>query len=158
MRWWISLFLCVWALTAQATIDPYHFDTPDQLARYEHLTDILRCPKCQDENIRNSGAPIAADMRAKVASMIRGGATDQQIIDALVARFGEFVLYKPRLERRTWLLWFGPFVVAAIGVIVVLMLALRGRRIARDRDRGGRLTADERDRLRHLLDEDGRQP
>ncbi|WP_097462426.1 cytochrome c-type biogenesis protein [Mangrovitalea sediminis] len=156
MRWWISLFLCCWALTAQATVDPYQFDTPAKLARYEHLTDILRCPKCQDENIRNSGAPIAADMRAKVAAMIRDGATDQQVIDALVSRFGEFVLYKPRLERRTWLLWYGPFVVGVIGLLVVWVLAMRGRRLAHERDREGRLSAEERERLRQLLDEDSR--
>ncbi|RML38486.1 Cytochrome c-type bioproteinsis protein CycL, partial [Pseudomonas syringae pv. maculicola] len=77
-------------------------------ARYSELTRELRCPKCQNQDIADSNAPIAADLRKEIYRMLGEGQSNQKIIDFMVDRYGDFVRYKPSLNARTWLLWFGP--------------------------------------------------
>ena len=120
----------IWVLSlagaAHAAIDTYQFANDDQRERFTELTQQLRCPKCQNQDIADSNAPIAADLRREIHRLLVEGQDDAQIIDFMVDRYGEFVRYKPALTARTGLLWFGP---AALffGGIVVITVTLRRR-------------------------------
>ncbi|EIK93439.1 cytochrome c-type biogenesis protein CycL [Pseudomonas sp. M47T1] len=137
---------------AQAAIDTYQFKSDAERDRYRELTQELRCPKCQNQDIADSNAPIAADLRREIFRMLGEGKDNQQIIDFMVDRYGEFVRYKPALTARTWLLWFGPGLLLVGGVGVILL-------IVRRRTRSGAyaepdLSPEERARLATLLDKD----
>lgn len=93
---------------AQAAIESYEFESSAEERRFRELTERLRCPKCQNQSIAGSDAPISEDLRKLVHQMIRLGRNDEEIVDHLVARYGEFVSYRPTLNATTWLLWFGP--------------------------------------------------
>lgn len=128
----LRVLLVVWSLmlsmAAIATTDVYPFDSAAEQERFSDLISELRCPKCQNQNIADSNAPIAKDMRDEVYRMMQQGATDQQVTDALVSRFGEFVLYKPDFNQRTALLWATPLIAVLGGVLVVVGLIMRSRR------------------------------
>lgn len=98
-------------------------------ARLEHIAEELRCLVCQNESLASSRADLAEDLRAQVREQIAQGRTDQEIRDYLVERYGDFVLYRPKLKPMTWLLWFGPFVGLVIG-LWVLLTALKRRSTA----------------------------
>ncbi|MFJ3485877.1 cytochrome c-type biogenesis protein [Pseudomonas sp. NPDC090202] len=136
--------------TAHAAIDAYTFKDDAERARYTELTRELRCPKCQNQDIADSNAPIAADLRKEIYRMLGEGQSNQQIIDFMVDRYGEFVRYKPELNARTWLLWFGPAALLFGGVLVIAVIVVRRRRNqGADADV---LSDEERQRLAHLLD------
>ncbi|EMP55834.1 cytochrome C biogenesis protein CcmH [Marinobacter santoriniensis NKSG1] len=134
--------------------DIYDFKDPKQEARYQELTAELRCPKCQNQNIADSDAPIAADMRDEVYRMMKSGAGNEEIVDSLVARFGEFVRFKPAFNARTFLLWATPAIAVLIGLLAVAAVIIRARR--RDRE-GAPLSDEERARAARILSgQDGR--
>lgn len=108
-----ALLLCALVGGAQAADTPFQFDQPEQAARYQRLTEELRCLVCQNQNLADSHADLAQDLRNELYRMITGGQTDRQIVDFMVARYGEFVLYRPPVSPLTWLLWFGPFLLLA---------------------------------------------
>lgn len=98
---------------------PLQFSNPAEEARFHALTTELRCVQCQNQSVADSNAPIAHDLRRQVLALMHRGLSDEQIEHYLVERYGEFVLYRPRLEPGTWLLWFGPgllLIVAAAGL------------------------------------------
>ncbi|WP_339487056.1 cytochrome c-type biogenesis protein [Pseudomonas sp. EL_65y_Pfl2_R95] len=136
---------------AHAAIDTYEFKTEGERQRYRHLTEELRCPKCQNQNIADSDAPIALDLRAQIYKKIEGGETDQQIIDYLVARYGNFVLYKPPVTARTVLLWYGPAGLLIGGFVLLGVIVLRKRRQKSEQYEG--LSTDEQQRLAALLNQ-----
>src|SRR5688572_32507521 len=84
------------------------FDDPALNERYRALTREIRCPKCLNESIAESGAPVADDLRREVRRLIGEGASDDEIKTFLSSRYGEFVLYRPRVSETTWALWAGP--------------------------------------------------
>ncbi|MBA1200883.1 cytochrome c-type biogenesis protein CcmH [Pseudomonas capeferrum] len=135
---------------AQAAIDTYQFADEAERERYRELTKELRCPKCQNQDIADSNAPIAADLRREIFRMLGEGKSNQQIIDFMVDRYGDFVRYKPALNGRTWLLWFGPGVLLAGGFVVLAVIVRRRRGQAVGDD--DRLSVEERERLAKLLD------
>ncbi|WP_268800339.1 cytochrome c-type biogenesis protein [Pseudomonas huanghezhanensis] len=135
---------------AHAAIDAYTFKDEAERARYSDLTKELRCPKCQNQDIADSNAPIAADLRKEIYRMLGEGQSNQQIIDFMVDRYGEFVRYKPELSARTWLLWFGPAGLLFGGVLLIGVIVVR-RRAKRTADTEV-LSDEERQRLAHLLD------
>lgn len=108
--------------------DVYPFETQADQERFQVLTRELRCPKCQNQNIADSDAPIATDMRDEVHRMINEGASDEEVVGALVERFGEFVRYKPTFDSRTAVLWLLPLIVVTVGIVVVATIVLRSRR------------------------------
>ena len=122
----VLLLLAVMLLAMPAAAQE-RFEDPQLRERFSELTRELRCPKCQNESIAESGAPISEDMRERVRRMMREGATDEEIRQAMVDRFGSFVSYRPEFAPRTWALWIGPFVALVIGVGVVLALVARNR-------------------------------
>ncbi len=158
----VTLFLGLPTLPAWA-VDTYTFDTPVQEERYIYLTKTLRCPKCQNQDIADSNAPIAADLRRELHRMLLEGKTNDEVIQFMVDRYGEFVVYLPRFDRSTWLLWLGPFGLVVIGVIIVVNLSRRRPSSAAGSSVGGSsttgasesiLSAEESEKLKRLLSED----
>ncbi|WP_447758241.1 cytochrome c-type biogenesis protein [Pseudomonas moraviensis] len=135
---------------AQAAIDTYEFANEGDRERFRELTKELRCPKCQNQDIADSNAPIAADLRKEIFRMLGEGKDNQQIIDFMVDRYGDFVRYQPALSAKTALLWFGPAGLL-LGGFVVIVLIVRRRRGQRA-ETPSSLSAEERQRLDQLLD------
>ncbi len=124
------MILCCASTTAWA-VPPADADTPvvyrsvGEEARFHTLAKSLRCVMCQNESLADSQAPIAHDLRREIIDLMRQGKTDAQIRDFLVARYGEFVLYQPRVEPATWLLWFGPIALFAVGGATIFFVVRR---------------------------------
>ncbi len=123
-----------------------------QEARARNLSRELRCMVCQNQSIDDSDAPLARDLRLLVRERIAAGSTDQQVMDFLVARYGEFVLLKPRVESRTLLLWLIPPLVLAGGGLA-LWFGNRRRNRAADSEEGAsfQLTPEEEARIEKLI-------
>lgn len=119
MKRLMAITLLLWASLGWAAIDTYEFSTDAERARYRVLVEELRCPKCQNQNIADSNAPIAMDLRQEIYRLIQEGQTDEQIVEYLVARYGDFVRYNPPLNFNTFLLWFGPLLLLLGGVVWV---------------------------------------
>jgi cytochrome c-type biogenesis protein CcmH len=113
-----ALCAAVWlgAASAALAVDSQPpFDDPALQARYETLIHEVRCLVCQNETIADSQADLAGDLRREIHEMIADGKSDEQIVDFLTARYGDFVMYRPPLEPRTWLLWGGPGLLLLLG-------------------------------------------
>lgn len=131
---------------AAAVFEPRDFATAADEARYKAMLGELRCPKCQNQNIADSDAPLAKDLRREVYRMVADGRSDAEIVDYMVARYGDFVRYRPPFKAVTAALWLGPALLAAAG-FAVLWRALRRRgRVA-----PATLSREERARLDALL-------
>lgn len=122
----VLLLLLTWG-TALAGIETRQFESPEQETAYKELVFELRCLVCQNQNLADSNADLAKDLRDEVFSKLKAGQSKQQIIDFMVARYGDFVLYRPPVDRATALLWFGPIVMLAIGLLIVILFIRRHR-------------------------------
>ena len=136
---------------AHAAIDTYEFAKDGDRERFRELTKELRCPKCQNQDIADSNAPIATDLRREIFRMLGEGKDNQQILDFMVARYGDFVLYKPALTSKTAVLWFGPLALLVGGLVVIGVIVGRRRRTEQT-EGSDTLSAEERKRLDTLLD------
>ena len=129
MKAWLLVLLLVLVTTAAfaqvADPAPPRFNTPAEEQRFHALVTELRCVMCQNQSLADSNAQIAHDLRREVLVLMRQGKSDAAIRDYLVARYGEFVLYKPRIEIKTWLLWFGPALLLLGGGFVVARVVRR---------------------------------
>ncbi|CCG87888.1 cytochrome c-type biogenesis protein [Erwinia piriflorinigrans] len=151
-RYLILLLALLFSALAQAdNIDIYPFDSVAQEQQYRHLTESLRCPKCQNNSIADSNAMIAGDMRLKVYQLLRAGQTPEQIKAYMVARYGNFVSYQPPLTPSTLILWAGPLLFVIIGALVIILRS-RQRRTAPVLD------SEQQRRLNALLHKNGKQP
>ncbi|MET0377704.1 MAG: cytochrome c-type biogenesis protein [Spongiibacteraceae bacterium] len=148
-----ALFLAVLMLSALtlAAIDPDDFATDSQRVRYHQFVADLRCPKCQNQNLAGSDAPIANDLRKELRRLLKEGQSDQQIIDFMVTRYGDFILYKPPFDKHTAVLWLAPVGLLAFGIAVIGTIVWRHRR-ARAENLAP-LTATEQSQLADLLRE-----
>ena len=128
---WLLLALCLPLLaSAQPVGDPapLQFSGNAEEARFHALASELRCVQCQNQSLADSNAQIAHDLRREVLALMREGRSDAQIKQFLVERYGEFVLYQPRMHGGTLLLWLGPGVLLLVGAgVLVLHLRRRGR-------------------------------
>ncbi len=106
---------------------PLRFRDGAEEARFRALVSQLRCVMCQNQSLADSNAQIAHDLRREVLDLMREGRSDAEIERFLVARYGEFVLYRPRVESKTWLLWFGPALLVLVGGVVVARIVRRHR-------------------------------
>ena len=135
------------------SIDTLEFDTNAQRVQFQVLTEELRCPKCQNQNLADSNAPIAIDLRNEVHRMILEGNDEDQVIDFMVERYGDFVVYKPKFDASTYLLWLGPAFIAFLGFIIVLVTARKKRlpssRVANENE----LSQEEKKQLNTILSE-----
>ncbi len=123
----VVLLTSAGAAHAQA-IEPLPFANQAQEVRFQHLTRELRCLVCQNENLADSNAELARDLRLEVFKLMQQGKTDAQIKQYLVARYSSFVLYNPPLQPGTVLLWFGPALILVAGGLVVLVAVRKRRR------------------------------
>ena len=108
------------SVSAWASIDVLNFTSPDQEKEYQQLTQELRCPQCQNNNIADSNATIAVDMRAKVFELLQEGKSKQQVVNYMVQRYGNFVTYDPPLTAATIMLWVLPLLLVLCGIALVL--------------------------------------
>ncbi|MDQ7912225.1 cytochrome c-type biogenesis protein CcmH [Pseudomonas sp. 102515] len=123
---WLLLLL-VWSTLSQAAIDPYGFRDDAERARFQALTRELRCPKCQNQDLADSNAPIAGDLRREIQRLMAAGRSDDEIIAHLEQRYGEFIRYRPPFEGRTLLLWLLPALGLLGGTGLLLVLTRRRR-------------------------------
>ena len=144
------------SMFAWANIDTYQFDNPRQEAQYRALIEEFRCPKCQNQNLAGSDAPIAQDLKQKTYDMVKDGRSDAEIRQYMNERYGDFISYKPPVRPSTWILWFFPPVLL---VFVMLAWFIRNRNsskraavIANPIEEGyAPLSAAEQQRLQDLL-------
>ena len=159
MRWCRTLLLglALFGTMPALAVQPDEVLSDAKLeARARTLSRELRCMVCQNQSIDDSDAPLARDLRILVRERLKAGDTDAQVIDFLVARYGEFVLLRPRLSRHTWVLWLGPPILLIGGALALLILARRkGRPMPADSGASADLTEAERARLADLLDQKG---
>ena len=118
------LLLAGLSMSAWANIDTYQFDNPRQEAQYRALIEEFRCPKCQNQNLAGSDAPIAQDLKQKTYDMVKDGRSDGEIRQYMNERYGDFISYKPPVRPSTWILWFFPPVLL---VFVMLAWFIRNR-------------------------------
>jgi len=122
---WLACSCAYAQANAQADAAPLQFRSASEQARFHGLAAELRCVMCQNQSLADSNALIALSLRREVLDLMRAGRTDRQIKDFLVSRYGEFVLYKPRVAASTWLLWLGPGALLLVGAGVVAKLLRR---------------------------------
>ena len=142
----------VLAISASAVVDIYEFDTESQRERYFQLSEELRCPKCQNQNLAGSDSQIAGDLRRELRRLLEEGKTDKEIKRFMVDRYGEFVLYNPPLQKSTLVLWGLPFLLFLVGVVAVLVLVKRRKGTKEYTTSSDNLSAEERQALDGLLD------
>jgi cytochrome c-type biogenesis protein CcmH len=154
---WVRLLSVALVLVAAA---PAHAVQPDEMlhdpaleGRARELSRELRCMVCQNQSIDDSEAPLARDLRLLVRERLKAGDSNQQVLDFLTARYGDFVLLKPRFGWDTALLWFGPGVVLLLGALGLANLLRRRSRRPDDSEAASPLTEAERVRLAELLDD-----
>ena len=144
----ITAIVLVTATThARSVFEPRDFSSPDHKQRYRTLIDELRCLVCQNQTISESNAELASDLRREVYRMVEDDRSTDEIVEFMVTRYGDFVLYRPPLRGGTILLWAGPFLLVAIGA-TVLAVHLRRRR----RAPATPPDADERQRIQRIFD------
>lgn len=130
------LFLFVSFASYAETEKVFTFKSALDEKRYNAMIAELRCPKCQNQNIADSNATIAVDLRNQVYSMIDMGRSDTEILAYMVARYGEFVLYRPQKSTSNFILWYGPFIILAIGLVsfaLVILNNAKRRRLKREK-------------------------
>ena len=120
--------------------------------RFQVLVTELRCPKCQNQNLADSNSPISADLRTEIYRMLEEGSTDQEIIDFLVVRYGEFVMYRPPVKKTTLILWLAPGLLLIVGIIIITVM--RRRHTLDDATATSILASEELERLNKLLGDD----
>jgi cytochrome c-type biogenesis protein CcmH len=135
-----------------AAIEIHEFKNEIDRQRYQSFIDEMRCPKCQNQNLSGSDSPIAMDLRRELYLMIEQGKSDQEIVNFMVERYGEFILYRPRLSPATLLLWAAPVLLLVLGALLLLMIVRKRRRMAMEVEGG--LSQQERARLDALLKTD----
>ena len=153
-RYLVLLLICLLAPVATAQVQEQEIPSDDPVIeqRLANLSKQLRCLQCQNQTLADSPAGLAADLRREIRVQMKAGKSDQEIIAFLTQRYGDFILYKPRVTFTTYLLWFGPFVLL-LGGLYVLFRYIRQRR---DLIPEQPLSADERRRAEELLAASGK--
>ena len=117
---WLFLTALLFSSVAFSAIDALNFTSPQQESDYHQLTQSLRCPQCQNNNIADSNATIAVDMRGKVFELLQEGKSKNDVVDYMVARYGNFVTYDPPITASTLVLWIAPLLLVLLGVVFLL--------------------------------------
>ena len=150
MKHVLAALLAALSLGAAAQSSEIANPDPKTEARLKDLAQELRCLVCQNQTIADSNAPLAVDLRQQIRGQIAQGRSDGQILDYMVERYGDFVLYRPPLKATTLLLWAGPFALVVLGVVVFLVV-LRRRKACPGR--GAPLPPQERARIEAMLND-----
>jgi cytochrome c-type biogenesis protein CcmH len=134
-RYATVLVLLLAVATAAYAVDPTQMPTPELQKRYMGLTHELRCMQCQNEAIADSPVDLAADLRRQVHDMLLAGKSDEDVRDFMVSRYGEFILFRPRMSLRNAWLWLAPGVLMVIGAIVAIrVVRQRSQLVAQDNE------------------------
>ena len=146
----IVVLLCSLLLpnTTYSQVDTFEFDTEEQQNRFRTLSDELRCPMCQNSSLSGSTGGVAEDLRREVHRMIMEGMSDSEIIQFMFERYGDFILFRPRLTAGTVFLWFGPLLFLFIGGLFAFGIWRRARKIT---DSDTELDKTQQKRLQQLL-------
>lgn len=144
------LIISCLSLQSYAAIESHNFATDLERQRYQSFIEEMRCPKCQNQNLAGSDSPISQDLRREIYDMIKDGKSDKEVVDYMVDRYGDFILYKPRVTPATYLLWAAPVVLLITGIVVILLMLRQRRRSALQRT-SSTLTDTEQARLNALL-------
>ena len=142
----LCLMLGTGAANAGVTLEAFKFKTEAEEQHFKDLIEEIRCLVCQNQSLADSDAELAHDLRAEVYDMIQAGKSDDEIVEFLVARYGDFVLYKPPVKPSTYLLWFGPFVLMIIAALLLLRSIRRQQQTTTTE-----ISTEERTRLDALL-------
>ncbi|HFD32466.1 MAG TPA: cytochrome c-type biogenesis protein CcmH [Gammaproteobacteria bacterium] len=134
---------------AEAAVEVKKFNTPQQEYRYKKLINEFRCVVCQNQNIADSNAALAKDLRKQVYKMIMAGKSNEEIMGFMVARYGDFVLYRPQFNSMTFLLWLGPFIIFLIGLYVLISFIRQRKKVIVTN-----LSGHDKEKLEQLLAED----
>lgn len=120
----LTLFCALWSHAGEA---PPLADNPAVEARLQHISEELRCLVCQNESLAGSRADLALDLRREIRTLITDGKTDAEIMEFMVSRYGDFVRYRPPVNPVTWLLWFGPALLLALALLILVRMVRRSR-------------------------------
>lgn len=146
----VFLSLC-FSLPSLAATEIVKFSDDSLRPRYQQLVEELRCPKCQNQNLADSNSPISQDLRREIQRLLEEQMTDQQIKDYLKSRYSEFILYRPEVNKNTWLLWGSPIVVVLLGLTVLLR---HNRRAKPNLPKNNPSIASDQQRLAALLNDE----
>lgn len=146
----VVLALMLGACNSFAAIEIHEFKSDLDRQRYQTFINEMRCPKCQNQNLSGSDSPIAMDLRKELYLMIDSGRSDQEIVNFMVERYGEFILYRPRLSPATMLLWAAPVLFLIFGAVLLWLIVRKRRSSSVDEESG--LSQQERARLSALLE------
>lgn len=119
--------LALWLVLCLAPLAPRAAEDPALDKRVAGLAHELRCLVCQNQTLADSNAPLAVDLRNQIREQLKGGASEREVIDFMVARYGDFVLYRPPFKASTLALWLGPFLLLALGALLLVRRLLRRR-------------------------------
>lgn len=148
---WLFLTALLFSSVAFSAIDALNFSSPQQESDYHQLTQSLRCPQCQNNNIADSNATIAVDMRGKVFELLQEGKSKNDVVDYMVARYGNFVTYDPPMTASTLVLWIAPLLLVLLGVVFLLRRKPQAQSAVKSQDV---LTDEDNARLAELLNKD----
>ena len=148
---WLFLTALLFSSVASSAIDALNFSSPQQESDYHQLTQSLRCPQCQNNNIADSNATIAVDMRGKVFELLQEGKSKNDVVDYMVARYGNFVTYDPPMTASTLVLWIAPLLLVLLGVVFLLRRKPKAQSAVKSQDV---LTDEDNARLAELLNKD----
>ena len=148
---WLFLTALLFSSMAFSSIDALNFTSPQQESDYHQLTQSLRCPQCQNNNIADSNATIAVDMRGKVFELLQEGKSRNDVVDYMVARYGNFVTYDPPMTVSTLVLWIAPLLLVLLGVVFLLRRKPKAQSAVKSQDI---LTDEDNARLAELLNKD----
>src|SRR5690554_373504 len=140
----LVVFFTSISVSHAVNLETYQFDDPSKEALFRELINELRCPKCQNQSIADSDAPLAKDLRDRTYLMVQQGATKQEVVDYMVARYGDFAHYRPPVKLSTLVLWLGPVLVVLTGALVIIV------RVRQQRHEEVELSDHEREQLAAL--------
>ena len=149
MKW--ALFIAMAFVLSPAYAGPvvtYEFASEEQEALFNKLSDELRCLVCQNQAISDSNADLAKDLRDEMYGMLQKGMSEKEIVDFMVARYGDFVLYRPPMKPTTYVLWFGPAIALVIGFFVVIRIVRKQKQAV-----AAEISGEEMERLKALQSE-----
>ncbi|ABZ78639.1 cytochrome C biogenesis protein [Shewanella halifaxensis HAW-EB4] len=149
----LVLLLSMATIVNATPVDTYEFKSVDNQKRALSLAHSLRCPQCQNQNLIDSNSPVAQDLRLEVYQMVDEGKGDDEIVEFMTSRYGEFVLYKPRMEAKTYVLWLGPIALLLFGGVIGFFF-IRKQRIAESNNQ--ELSSEEQQELDRLLKRDAK--
>ncbi|MCG9732125.1 heme lyase NrfEFG subunit NrfF [Shewanella sp. Isolate13] len=149
----LVLLLSMASIVNATPVDTYEFKSVDNQKRALSLAHSLRCPQCQNQNLIDSNSPVAQDLRLEVYQMVDEGKGDDEIVEFMTSRYGEFVLYKPRMEAKTYVLWLGPIALLLFGGLIGFFF-IRKQRIAEANN--PELSTEEQQELDRLLKRDAK--